>query len=119
MLNKIINSSFQSTQILFLFTPFVNKMSSERDPLLQDRGVESNEPQDDQPNIEARESGNSGRFTFLEKVLFTLTALFFIVLCILAGLYARRVYDEKPHDPPTDSPLPPENNNTSVNNIIS
>ncbi|KAG1513232.1 hypothetical protein G6F46_005430 [Rhizopus delemar] len=81
-------------------------MNSERDPLLQDRGIE-----DDENN--EQENSRGGKFTFLEKVLFALTAIFFIVLCVFAGLYARRIYDEKPGKAPSDKPSPlPGNNKT-------
>ncbi|CAO3703649.1 unnamed protein product [Rhizopus stolonifer] len=49
-------------------------------------------------------------FTFLEKLLLFLSALFFIILCIFAGLYTRRVYEEKPV---VKKPFPPRNNKTS------
>lgn len=77
-------------------------MSSEREPLLRD----------DEGNTSPRPSRQAdGKFTLLEKVLFALATTFFITLCILAGLYTRRVYEEKP---PHTVPAPPGSNNTSV-----
>ncbi|RCI04345.1 hypothetical protein CU098_003080, partial [Rhizopus stolonifer] len=77
-------------------------MSSERDPLLQDRGIEDDDYQDSNG-----ESRKNEKFTTMEKVLSSLSALFFIALCIFAGLYARRVYKE-----PT-VPEQPQHNQTS------
>lgn len=81
-------------------------MSTEREPLLRD-----GEPQDqDQVSTSRSNRLQDGKFTLLEKVLFALATTFFIVLCVLAGLYTRRVYEEKPA--PT-VPAPP-GNSTSV-----
>ncbi|GAA5811019.1 hypothetical protein MFLAVUS_004448 [Mucor flavus] len=81
-------------------------MSTEREPLLRD-----DDPHD-QDQVSSRSNRlQDGKFTLLEKVLFALATTFFIVLCVLAGLYTRRVYEEKPA--PT-VPAPPGNSTSPV-----
>lgn len=81
-------------------------MSTEREPLLRDE-----DDNDQQSSTSSRPHRlQDGKFTLLEKVLFGLATTFFIVLCVLAGLYTRRVYDEKP--PATIPEIP--DNQTSV-----
>ncbi|KAF7729759.1 hypothetical protein EC973_003837 [Apophysomyces ossiformis] len=88
-------------------------MSQEREPLLANNGLEEDEQDvstDAVNRTSPRDQAPSGRFTLLEKVLFGLTITFFIVLCVLAGLYARRVYDGTPSNTPpspTIAPIPP------------
>ncbi|KAI8379642.1 uncharacterized protein BYT42DRAFT_334708 [Radiomyces spectabilis] len=90
-------------------------MSDEREPLLAtERGEEgtSSHPiestEHPQPTYAAPSRVRSGRFTFLEKVLFALTVAFFILLCVFAGLYARRVYDEHDKVPAPEPTSPPD-----------
>lgn len=94
-------------------------MSAEREPLLQDEadgiGGGANDYHEDTIRSTPRSNSlQSGKFTLLEKVLFTLAITFFISLCVVAGLYTRRVYEEKPKNPPPTVPAPPGSNNTAV-----
>lgn len=101
-------------------------MSAEREPLLQDEadGIGSIGDGNDhfQDNIRSESQSNriqNGKFTLLEKALFTLAITFFISLCVVAGLYTRRVYEEKPKNPPPTVPAPPGSNNTAVGLFVS
>lgn len=92
-------------------------MSAEREPLLQDEHDGPGGGNDHHESLRPSRRTNriqSGKFTLLEKVLFTLAITFFISLCVVAGLYTRRVYDEKPENPPPTVPAPPGSNNTAV-----
>lgn len=84
-------------------------MSSERDPLLREEEENTSSPRP------ASTRAADGKFSLLEKVLFALATTFFITLCILAGLYTRRVYEEKP---PHTVPAPPGSNQTSVSSFL-
>lgn len=84
-------------------------MSSERDPLLREEEDTASPPSPSSPN-----RSTDGKFTLLEKVLFALATTFFITLCILAGLYTRRVYEERPPSHTVPPPSSPGANNTSV-----
>ncbi|KAI7902334.1 uncharacterized protein BX663DRAFT_72604 [Cokeromyces recurvatus] len=76
-------------------------MNAEREPLL---GEESNtNPERNQDNEDYSDTNRrfqNGKFSLLEKVLFILAVVFFIALCIVTGLYTRRVSDENPKQPP-------------------
>lgn len=88
-------------------------MNEESEPLLRDEdGVPINRELQESPVRSSRI--HHDKFTLLEKVLFTLAIVFFISLCILAGLYTRRVYEEDPKEPPSSVPVPPKNNITAV-----
>lgn len=89
-------------------------MSSERDPLLREEEDTSSPPSP--PSV--HRSSTEGKFTLLEKVLFALATTFFITLCILAGLYTRRVYEEKPPAHNVPPPTTPGANNSSVSLLI-
>jgi hypothetical protein len=91
-------------------------MSEEREPLLRDEDDLINQDLQDNPPQSGRLQ--NGKFTLLEKVLFSLTITFFISLCILAGLYTRRVYEEHPKDPPPTVPTPPGSNTTAVSMLF-
>jgi hypothetical protein len=88
-------------------------MSEEREPLLRDEDGDpiNRDLQDSSPRSSRFQNG---KFTLLEKVLFTLAITFFISLCILAGLYTRRVYEERPENPTPSVPAPPGSNTTAV-----
>ncbi|KAI8638269.1 hypothetical protein BD408DRAFT_423262 [Parasitella parasitica] len=90
-------------------------MSTEREPLLPEEadGFDGERNQGSIPPSSQSNRFQSGKFTLLEKVLFTLAFAFFISLCIVAGLYTRRVYEEKPNNPPPILPTPPGSNNTT------
>ncbi|KAL0077838.1 hypothetical protein J3Q64DRAFT_1747688 [Phycomyces blakesleeanus] len=88
-------------------------MSEERDPLLTpDRDDDDISPSDRRQQSGNRNGGlGNGRFSFLEKTLFFLTVSLFFILCVFAGLYARRVYDEPNEKPtPVHPPKPPHDN---------
>jgi hypothetical protein len=92
-------------------------MSAEREPLLRDEDPDLNDQDDELVVPSSRNHGglHNGKFTLLEKVLIALATTFFITLCVLAGLYARRVYEEKPgNSPPHTVPAPPGDENTAV-----
>lgn len=82
-------------------------MSTEREPLLRDEDAGRNEPVSHLSRL------RSGKFTPLEKVLIALATVFFVSLCVLAGLYSRRIYEEKPA-PPGTVPAPPGDSDTTV-----
>ncbi|KAL9550950.1 hypothetical protein MBANPS3_004497 [Mucor bainieri] len=92
-------------------------MSAEREPLLQDEHDGSSGGNDHheslRPSSRRTNRIQNGKFTLLEMVLFTLAITFFISLCVVAGLYTRRVYEEKPENPPPTVPAPPGSNNTA------
>lgn len=83
-------------------------MSAEREPLLRDGDAD----REDQVTHTSR--FRNGKFTPLEKVLIALAAIFFVTLCVLTGLYTRRIYDEKPDGPPGTVPAPPGDNDSTV-----
>ncbi|KAI8983130.1 hypothetical protein BDB01DRAFT_843391 [Pilobolus umbonatus] len=87
-------------------------MSTEREPLLGDNPPEDHETNEEE-SVETDDRFQSGRFTTLEKILFATAVGLFIVLCILAGLYTRRIYDTPPH-PPKEAPPPPDKANTCL-----
>lgn len=82
-------------------------MSAEREPLLRDGDAD----REDQVTHTSR--FRNGKFTPLEKVLIALAAIFFVTLCVLTGLYTRRIYDEKPDGPPGTVPAPPGDNDST------
>jgi hypothetical protein len=83
-------------------------MSEEREPLLRDdeddgrRGVSEEE----------RNSMINGKFTLLEKALFALSVVLLISVCTLAGLYGRKLLEDKPNKAP--SVAPPRSNHSGV-----
>ena len=91
-------------------------MSAEREPLLQPEDDRVNNQGDLGPSSRTRDIQN-GKFTMLEKVLSALAAAFFIGLCILAGLYTRRVYDNDPGNSPV-APSPPSDNSSAVRDLL-
>lgn len=88
-------------------------MSTEREPLLRGEDEDDGNRVDDE-QLQYRNRIQNGKFTLLEKVLFTLAVVFFITLCVLAGLYSRRVYEEKPRNPPSVINPPPGSNISGV-----
>ncbi|KAI7872405.1 hypothetical protein BDF14DRAFT_501131 [Spinellus fusiger] len=58
-----------------------------------------------------------GQFTSLEKLMFFVSSILFILLCVFTGLYARSSYNENPKKsphPPVPIPLPPTKNTTEA-----
>ncbi|KAL0083655.1 hypothetical protein J3Q64DRAFT_1139916 [Phycomyces blakesleeanus] len=59
-----------------------------------------------------------GQFTSLEKLMFFVSSILFILLCVFTGLYARSSYDDSPKLPPAlpvpQPPLPPIDNHTEI-----
>ena len=88
-------------------------MSSERDPLLGEQDGDADREHDQAPTSHLTRFRN-GKFTPLEKVLIALASAFFVSLCVLTGLYARRIYEEKPDGPPGSIPSPPGDENPTV-----
>lgn len=92
-------------------------MSTEREPLLREDDQDPND-QDNEVLTSRNHRLHNGKFTLLEKVLIALATTFFITLCVLAGLYARRVYEEKPGKSPHTVPAPPGDENTAVSFLV-
>ncbi|KAI9282166.1 hypothetical protein BY458DRAFT_497397 [Sporodiniella umbellata] len=76
-------------------------MSSERDSLLGQQIQRESRDHDENDNR---------KYTLLEKILLLLCSSFFIVLCILTGLYVQSVVEKQ--QPPLKEPLPPLENKT-------
>lgn len=93
-------------------------MSTEREPLLREDDQDPNDQDNEVLTSPRNHRLHNGKFTLLERVLITLATTFFITLCVLAGLYARRVYEEKPGKSPHTVPAPPGDENTAVSFLV-
>ncbi|KAI9313491.1 hypothetical protein BX666DRAFT_1977013 [Dichotomocladium elegans] len=107
----------------FLFTPpppvFPMAEGGEREPLLGQPGQRYNSedvtvnPHDNVEPPQHHEQDPDSRylvrrFSLLEKILFAISVTFLIILCILVGFFARRVYGDGDHDKaPNPSPTSP------------
>ncbi|KAI8142101.1 hypothetical protein BJV82DRAFT_159846 [Fennellomyces sp. T-0311] len=85
--------------------PLLSHQDGQRDEVSGRRssvGSESQRQERDRIHRDAR--FQIGRFTWLEKILFTLSVALLILLCVFVGLYARRTYGDSDNPAPAPSP---------------